>query len=435
MKPSPPSATIVSASSSRRKSNAGGALFPQPSRPLCATTGGRFQAQEVVPSPVRSGGTSALNPSSPSEHRILQEASLSRCGAASIARFGCCQRRASRWPSADVNAHGCAETCSRGGGGRRTIIRPAPAAATDLLESSDRARSRSTFSFSPDRARRPAVLPARRRWPRWYRARRAEALVRARSARARRTSVEADPAQGAAPPAAWEGPLRPRESRQLARRDYAADDYEDWLLDEIEAAGIDPKRVTIEITENALISRPSGAAERLAVCAPRESRLPSTISAPAMRACLPELAPARRAQDRPRTDHRIRRRQPRPDRRQGHDPASPASSGLKWSSRGRKHRAARAARRLGLRPLPGLSRRRRADGCQSWRGSSRTRRSNARGLSGSSSFFAAAGGHDSREPSRQLQCAVEPSLRRRPVARHASLLSGRSFAAPFSRSI
>ena len=55
--------------------------------------------------------------------------------------------------------------------------------------------------------------------------------------------------------AAWAGPLRRRQiSINLLPDEIAQDGYVDWLLDEIRAVGIDAKRVTIEVTENALLS-------------------------------------------------------------------------------------------------------------------------------------------------------------------------------------
>jgi EAL domain-containing protein (putative c-di-GMP-specific phosphodiesterase class I) len=64
---------------------------------------------------------------------------------------------------------------------------------------------------------------------------------------------------------AWEGPLRNLGiSINLLPEDLARSGYEDWLLGEIEQAGVDPSRVTIEITENALIADRRGVAERLA---------------------------------------------------------------------------------------------------------------------------------------------------------------------------
>jgi EAL domain-containing protein (putative c-di-GMP-specific phosphodiesterase class I) len=53
----------------------------------------------------------------------------------------------------------------------------------------------------------------------------------------------------------WEGPLRRlRISINLLADDIVREGFEDWLLDEVRAAGIDPMRVTVEITENALLS-------------------------------------------------------------------------------------------------------------------------------------------------------------------------------------
>jgi EAL domain-containing protein (putative c-di-GMP-specific phosphodiesterase class I) len=64
---------------------------------------------------------------------------------------------------------------------------------------------------------------------------------------------------------AWEGPLKHLGiSINLLPEDLARSGYEDWLLEEIDRAGVDPRRVTVEITENALIADRSGVAERLA---------------------------------------------------------------------------------------------------------------------------------------------------------------------------
>ena len=54
--------------------------------------------------------------------------------------------------------------------------------------------------------------------------------------------------------AAWEGPLKGLSlSINLLPADIAREGYDDWLLDEIHAAGLDPGRLTIEITESALL--------------------------------------------------------------------------------------------------------------------------------------------------------------------------------------
>lgn len=64
--------------------------------------------------------------------------------------------------------------------------------------------------------------------------------------------------------AAWEGPLKGlRISINLLPADISRSGYEQWLLDEITAAGIDPKRVTVEITESALVEDAETVSERL----------------------------------------------------------------------------------------------------------------------------------------------------------------------------
>ena len=65
--------------------------------------------------------------------------------------------------------------------------------------------------------------------------------------------------------AVWEGPLRDLGiSINLLPADISRTGYEDWLLDEISAAGIDPKRITVEITESALLVDQEAVASRLA---------------------------------------------------------------------------------------------------------------------------------------------------------------------------
>jgi len=54
--------------------------------------------------------------------------------------------------------------------------------------------------------------------------------------------------------AVWEGPLRRLGlSINLLPADISRAGYDSWLLDEIAASGIDPERVTVEITESALL--------------------------------------------------------------------------------------------------------------------------------------------------------------------------------------
>ncbi|MBA3511623.1 EAL domain-containing protein [Sphingomonas sp.] len=64
--------------------------------------------------------------------------------------------------------------------------------------------------------------------------------------------------------AIWEGPLKSLDlSINLLPQDLARAGYDQWLLDEIDIAGIDPRRITVEITESALLSDSDSIAERL----------------------------------------------------------------------------------------------------------------------------------------------------------------------------
>lgn len=65
--------------------------------------------------------------------------------------------------------------------------------------------------------------------------------------------------------AAWDGPLGELKiAINLTAADICTEGYEQWLLDEIARAGIDPARVTVEITENAILADEDRAADRLA---------------------------------------------------------------------------------------------------------------------------------------------------------------------------
>ena len=65
--------------------------------------------------------------------------------------------------------------------------------------------------------------------------------------------------------AVWEGPLKNLKiSINLLPQDLSRDGFDQWLLDEIAAAGIAPSRVTVEITESALLINRPAVAERLA---------------------------------------------------------------------------------------------------------------------------------------------------------------------------
>jgi EAL domain-containing protein (putative c-di-GMP-specific phosphodiesterase class I) len=64
--------------------------------------------------------------------------------------------------------------------------------------------------------------------------------------------------------ALWEGPLKELGvSINLLPQDISREGYDQWLLDEIAVAEIDPARVTVEITESALIVDETSVAERL----------------------------------------------------------------------------------------------------------------------------------------------------------------------------
>ena len=65
--------------------------------------------------------------------------------------------------------------------------------------------------------------------------------------------------------AVWEGPLKGLDlSLNLLPEDISREGYHQWLLDEMQAAGIDRARVTVEITENPLLVDQDCVAGRLA---------------------------------------------------------------------------------------------------------------------------------------------------------------------------
>ena len=65
--------------------------------------------------------------------------------------------------------------------------------------------------------------------------------------------------------AGWTGAMGDlRLSLNLLPEDLARPGYERWLLDEISAVGLDPTRITAEITESSLIADPVAAGARLA---------------------------------------------------------------------------------------------------------------------------------------------------------------------------
>lgn len=64
--------------------------------------------------------------------------------------------------------------------------------------------------------------------------------------------------------AVWEGPLKGLKlSINLLPQEISRAGYEQWLLDEVDAVGIDPSRITVELTESALLIDQGAVAERL----------------------------------------------------------------------------------------------------------------------------------------------------------------------------
>ncbi len=65
--------------------------------------------------------------------------------------------------------------------------------------------------------------------------------------------------------AAWEGPLKGLSvSLNLLPAEIAREGFEQGFIEAMDAAGIDPARVVVEITENALLVADAGVSERLA---------------------------------------------------------------------------------------------------------------------------------------------------------------------------
>ena len=63
---------------------------------------------------------------------------------------------------------------------------------------------------------------------------------------------------------AWEGPLKELGlSINVLPADISRPGYDQWLLEEIETAGVDPTRITAEITESALLVDQAAVVERL----------------------------------------------------------------------------------------------------------------------------------------------------------------------------
>ncbi len=161
-----------------------------------------------------------------------------------------------QWP--DQNARG-----KRGSDRPRA---PLPAPRRDRALEAAIAHQTITLRFQPQIAPATGAIIGAEALARWDGADSAEALF-ARAAAAglaeRLSRLVQSKALRAA--ATWEGPLRGLDlSINLLAADLARSGYEQWLLDEIGAAGVDPRRITVEITESALIEDSVAVAERLA---------------------------------------------------------------------------------------------------------------------------------------------------------------------------
>ena len=183
-----------------------------------------------------------------------------------------------------------------------------PRAGRCFLPAADRAGSRSNCRRRG--AARSAIVPE------------ATALFARVSGSLAETAVSARPAQGSAfcrrlgraAEGSWHLDQHP------SRPTFPARGYESWLLDEISAAGVDPRRVTAEITESACSS-----IRRLwwiASIAFAATGLQIAVDdfGTACGARLPHLIAIGRDQDRPRPHHRHRRRRATACR-QGDDPS------------------------------------------------------------------------------------------------------------------
>lgn len=64
--------------------------------------------------------------------------------------------------------------------------------------------------------------------------------------------------------AAWQGPLKDLGiSINMLPQEICREGHDQWLIDEIARSGIDPRRITIEITETALLADETAAVKRL----------------------------------------------------------------------------------------------------------------------------------------------------------------------------
>ena len=332
------------------------------------------------------------------------------------------------------------QTVPAGDSGRRIsrFRRPPPASATARSKRpSPRERDRARCSSRRSTRRTGAIVGV-------------EALARWDGA-----DTPAGSCSPAPPPPAWPSACRGWSSaRRCARRrswagrssdlhlsinllpeDLARAGYDDWLLDEIAAAGIDPERITVEITESALLADSAAIAERLARLRAAGVRIAVDDfgTGYASLAYLTSLPLDTLKIDRGLIADIVGGKRDRIVVKAMIAPG-PRARSEGGRRRRRKHRPAGPARRLGLRPLPGLPRRRRARRAGAgalrrrlaWR-RTRPRPARAPSLASPAATTRASPRDNCSAPFSRASAVGQSRLT-------TSLLSGRSLAAPFSRS-
>ena len=155
-------------------------------------------------------------------------------------------------------------------GGKRAsdLPRPAPASpARDLALEAAIDAGEPSLLFQPQIETRTGRVVGAEALVRWNGEQGAQALFAraARSGLSERLSRQVQ-RQALRTAAQWRGPLAGLGlSINLTPEDVTRQGYEQWLLREIEEAGLDPRRLTVEITESAMIADGRGVVERLSV--------------------------------------------------------------------------------------------------------------------------------------------------------------------------
>ena len=156
--------------------------------------------------------------------------------------------------------------CKRGRRGSDIGARPPVSPARDLLLEAVIAHEQVDLLFQPIIDAKTGRFAGAEALVRCAVARDAEALfTRANSAALGERLSRMIQRKALRSAAVWEGPLKDLAvSINLLPADISRDGYDRWLLEEVEAAGIDPRRITLEITESALLCDRESVAARLA---------------------------------------------------------------------------------------------------------------------------------------------------------------------------